>query len=100
MFSVPFLAFSNVDSDARNQNALGGSIPTDTFQDAAALELLSEQHEDMWKDWPLLATDGDMVTLLQIVSENKVPTYPASTGLPTESFTGGLRYRHNTSSSR
>ncbi|KAF5384735.1 hypothetical protein D9757_006233 [Collybiopsis confluens] len=54
-----------------NQNALNGVINRDTFQDAAALEELSAQEED-WRAWPLLASDGDMATLIQLVSDNKV----------------------------
>ncbi|KAG6866027.1 hypothetical protein C0991_009436 [Blastosporella zonata] len=54
-----------------NQNALGGTIPRDTFQDAIALEELSLQ-DDSWREWPLLATDGDSAALIQLVSENKV----------------------------
>lgn len=57
----------------RNQNALGGSIPHDTFQDAVALEDLSSETEDEpWREWPLLASDGDCAALIQLVSENKV----------------------------
>ncbi|KAA1468493.1 hypothetical protein DENSPDRAFT_833797 [Dentipellis sp. KUC8613] len=55
-----------------NQNALGGSIPSDTFQDAATLEALCEEQEDAWKEWPLLSTDGDTAALIQAVSEGKV----------------------------
>ncbi|KAJ7169467.1 hypothetical protein C8R46DRAFT_1088869 [Mycena filopes] len=47
-----------------NQNAIGGSVPHDTFQDAAALE-------DM-EDISLLSTDGDTAALIQLVSDNKV----------------------------
>ncbi|KAF8640756.1 hypothetical protein AX17_000406 [Amanita inopinata Kibby_2008] len=54
-----------------NQNAIGGTIPRDTFQDAVSLEELA--HEDnSWREWPLLATDGDAAALVQCVSENKV----------------------------
>ncbi|KAG5651227.1 hypothetical protein H0H81_009422 [Sphagnurus paluster] len=54
-----------------NQNAIGGSIPRDTFQDAIALEEMTLQ-DDTWREWPLLATDGDSAALIQLVSENKV----------------------------
>ncbi|GLB36492.1 putative B-block binding subunit of TFIIIC [Lyophyllum shimeji] len=54
-----------------NQNAIGGSIPRDTYQDAIALEELSLQ-DDTWREWPLLATDGDSAALIQLVSENRV----------------------------
>ncbi|KAF9073871.1 hypothetical protein BDP27DRAFT_1318300 [Rhodocollybia butyracea] len=55
-----------------NVNALNGIISRDTFQDAAALEDDSAQQDTVWRDWPLLATDGDLANLLQLVSENKV----------------------------
>ncbi|KAG9223138.1 hypothetical protein PLEOSDRAFT_155121 [Pleurotus ostreatus PC15] len=59
-------------SDA-NQNALGGPIPFDTFQDAVALdEDVYLQQESFWRTWPLLGTDGDLMSLLQQVSDNKV----------------------------
>ncbi|KAG6814043.1 hypothetical protein H0H92_003893 [Tricholoma furcatifolium] len=54
-----------------NQNAIGGAIPRDTFQDAIALEELSLQ-DNTWREWPLLATDGDSAALIQLVSDNKV----------------------------
>ncbi|KAJ7462797.1 hypothetical protein B0H11DRAFT_2054384 [Mycena galericulata] len=54
-----------------NQNAIGGSISSDIFQDAAALEDISV--DDLaWREWPLLATDGDTAALIQLVSDNKV----------------------------
>jgi hypothetical protein len=55
----------------RNQNALGGSIPRDTFQDADALEDIIPD-SDSWQPWPILATDGDIAVLVQLVSEDKV----------------------------
>lgn len=65
--------FAKLISTYRNQNALGGSIPRDTFQDAVALEdLFSEQEDESWREWPLLASDGDCAALIQLVSENKV----------------------------
>ncbi|KAK2461682.1 hypothetical protein APHAL10511_006145 [Amanita phalloides] len=54
-----------------SQNAIGGLVSRDTFQDAASLEGLSRQ-EYGWREWPLLATDGDAAALVQAVSENKV----------------------------
>ncbi|KAJ7071454.1 hypothetical protein C8F01DRAFT_1110582 [Mycena amicta] len=54
-----------------NSNAIGGSIPRDTFNDALALEDIST-NDDSWREWPLLATDGDTAALLQLVSDNKV----------------------------
>ncbi|TFY76774.1 hypothetical protein EWM64_g7235, partial [Hericium alpestre] len=55
-----------------NQNALGGPIASDTFQDAATLWTLCEEQEDTWREWPLLSTDGDTAALLQAVSDGKV----------------------------
>ncbi|KAI0047812.1 hypothetical protein FA95DRAFT_1558689 [Auriscalpium vulgare] len=55
-----------------NQNAIGGSIPRDTFQDAAALELLSRDQEETQREWPLLASDGDLAMLVQATSDAKI----------------------------
>ncbi|TRM66006.1 hypothetical protein BD626DRAFT_613048 [Schizophyllum amplum] len=53
-----------------NQNAIAGPIHRDVFQDAAALEDLSST-QDTWREWPLVATDGDVASLIQLVSEDK-----------------------------
>ncbi|KAK0198496.1 hypothetical protein F5146DRAFT_1158718 [Armillaria mellea] len=59
-------------SDA-NLAALGGSISSDLFQDAAGLEEdLATGENDTWREWPLTATDGDSAALIQLVSDNKV----------------------------
>ncbi|KAL0572575.1 hypothetical protein V5O48_009395 [Marasmius crinis-equi] len=55
-----------------NQNALNGIISRDTFQDAVSLRELSVQQGGEWREWPLLATDGDSAALIQLVSEDKV----------------------------
>ncbi|KAG6885704.1 hypothetical protein C0993_010876 [Termitomyces sp. T159_Od127] len=55
-----------------NQNATGGPIPREVYQDAAALEELSLQDVGSWREWPLTASDGDSAALIQLVSENKV----------------------------
>jgi len=55
----------------RNQNALGGSIPRDTFLDASAFEDVIFD-EDEWRQWPILSGDGDVAALIQLVSEDKV----------------------------
>ncbi|KAH9835845.1 uncharacterized protein C8Q71DRAFT_99456 [Rhodofomes roseus] len=57
-----------------NQNAIGGSMPQDVFQDAAALEDVLGQDEDpdAWREWSLLSSDGDMAALLDLVSINKI----------------------------
>ena len=31
-----------------------------------------DEAEIEWREWPLLASDGDMATLVELVSENKV----------------------------
>ena len=61
-----------------NQNAIGGSVPQDVFQDAAALDDVLRQGEDpdAWREWSLLSSDGDMAALLNMVSNNKV-RFPA-----------------------
>lgn len=57
-----------------NQNAIGGSVPRDIFQDAAALEdvLRQDDDPDAWREWSMLSSDGDMAALLNLVSANKV----------------------------
>lgn len=54
---------------------LKGSIPRETFRDASSLEELwieEDEEEIEWREWPLLASDGDMATLVELVSEDKV----------------------------
>jgi hypothetical protein len=54
-----------------NLNAIGGLIHGDLFQDAVALdEVFAEQVGNL--EWPLLASDGDIAALLQLVSEEQV----------------------------
>lgn len=57
-----------------NQNAIGGSVPQDVFQDASALEdvLRQDDDPDAWREWSLLSGDGDMAALLDMVSHGKV----------------------------
>lgn len=31
-----------------------------------------QEDRDTWREWPLLATDGDMVALIHLVSEDRV----------------------------
>lgn len=50
-------------------------MPRETFRDASSLEELwieQDEEEIEWKEWPLLASDGDMAALIELVSENKV----------------------------
>lgn len=55
-----------------NQNAIGGSVTRDTFQDAISLLEEIDPNDNSWHDWPLTATDGDCATLIELVSEDKV----------------------------
>lgn len=55
-----------------NQNALGGNIEHDTFQDAILLLDEMDPSDDTWREWPLTATDGDCATLVQLVSQKQV----------------------------
>ncbi|KAL0071703.1 hypothetical protein AAF712_000625 [Marasmius tenuissimus] len=55
-----------------NQHSLNGNLSRDLFQDAASLRELSAQQEGEWREWPLLATDGDCAALIQLVSDDKV----------------------------
>lgn len=60
---------------SRNQGLLNGPIPRETFRDASSLEELwieQDEEETAWREWPLLASDGDMAALIELVSENKV----------------------------
>jgi hypothetical protein len=58
----------------RNQNATGGTFSRDAFQDAVALEEILTCEENDWQEWSLLASDGDVIALVQLVSDNKVQT--------------------------
>ncbi|CAA7259955.1 unnamed protein product [Cyclocybe aegerita] len=55
-----------------NQNAIGGSISRDTFQDAVSLLEELDPNDSTWHEWPLTATDGDCATLIQLASEDKI----------------------------
>ena len=59
------------DCPFRNQNALGGSIPQELFNEATTLDALYGQQE-AWREWPLRASDGDLAMLLQLTSEGLV----------------------------
>lgn len=66
---------SNIQLLFRNQALLKGQLPRETFRDASSLEELwiEQDEEDVeWREWPLLASDGDMAALIELVSENKV----------------------------
>lgn len=55
---------------------LGGSLPRDLFSDAISFDELLSQPEPEdgpdWREWSLLAVDGDAAALIELVSENKV----------------------------
>ncbi|KAH8835939.1 hypothetical protein DL96DRAFT_1576137 [Flagelloscypha sp. PMI_526] len=48
-----------------------GSLPQNVFQDALSFDD-SVSLGDEWKDWPLTASDGDLVALLELVSNDRV----------------------------
>ncbi|KAI0706049.1 hypothetical protein BC835DRAFT_1311874 [Cytidiella melzeri] len=60
----------------QNQNALGGFFAAELFQDASAFEeALGSSYQDdplAWREWPLIATDGDAAVLIELVSEGKL----------------------------
>jgi hypothetical protein len=57
----------------RNQNSLGGAIPRDTFQEASAFEDPSQQADNNgWQEWSLVAGEGDVAALVDLVSDDKV----------------------------
>lgn len=58
-----------------NMYSLGGLFQLDVFQDAIAQEdeLLAEPEDgNEWREWSLLATDGDAAALIELASEGKV----------------------------
>lgn len=67
-------------------------MPQDLFSDAQTLEELLTQEDEAtaWREWSLLASDGDIAALLELVSENKVFGY---------SYAGG-RNAHSSFTSR
>jgi len=56
----------------RNLNGLGGPFPRDLFQDAISLEDVAVERVVDEMDWPLITSEGDIATLLQLVSEDQV----------------------------
>ncbi|CAL1696293.1 unnamed protein product [Somion occarium] len=58
-----------------NMYSLGGLFQLDVFQDAIAQEdeLLAEPEDgNEWREWSLLATDGDAAALIELASEGKL----------------------------
>ncbi|KAL4080394.1 hypothetical protein V8B97DRAFT_1863880 [Scleroderma yunnanense] len=66
-----------------NLNAIGGPFPSELFQDANALDDIMAEGDIEGMEWSLDAHDGDIATLLQLVSEDQVSldvdtSYPRS----------------------
>ncbi|EKM60813.1 uncharacterized protein PHACADRAFT_179990 [Phanerochaete carnosa HHB-10118-sp] len=57
-----------------NLGALNGQLAPELYQDATTLEeMLSQQDpEVLWRDWPLVAGDGDVAALIELASNNKL----------------------------
>ncbi|KAF8845363.1 hypothetical protein BDN67DRAFT_941224 [Paxillus ammoniavirescens] len=55
-----------------NLNAIGGPFPRDFFQDAISLDDIAVEKVVDEMEWPLVASEGDIATLLQLVSEDQV----------------------------
>ncbi|KAF9229607.1 hypothetical protein BS17DRAFT_743885 [Gyrodon lividus] len=55
-----------------NLNAIGGPFPRDLFQDAISLEDIAVEKVVDEMEWPLIASEGDVAALLQLVSEDQV----------------------------
>ncbi|THH29725.1 hypothetical protein EUX98_g4460 [Antrodiella citrinella] len=66
-----------------NQNALSGSFSTEIYQDALSYdEYFSKDKEaSEWREWSLLATDGDTAALVELVSENKIELKIETSGM-------------------
>ncbi|KIJ51348.1 hypothetical protein M422DRAFT_26765 [Sphaerobolus stellatus SS14] len=56
----------------QNEDALGGIIPIDTFADACMTEDSVEEGGNDWKEWNLLASNGDMAAFIDLVSEGRL----------------------------
>lgn len=56
----------------RNQNALGGPVSNELFQDAVQSERTLALEQNEWREWPLMSTDGDTAALLQLFSDHKL----------------------------
>lgn len=48
---------------------IAGTIAQEIIQDANSLE---ETTEEEWRDWPLLASDGDIAALIELTSAGQV----------------------------
>ena len=81
-------------------NALGGSLSAELFQDASTYEESISQRDrpqeaqkdgeqperqpqdrddgNEWREWPLVASDGDTAALIELVSQNRVGFVPLS----------------------
>lgn len=79
-------------------NALGGSLSAELFQDASTYEESISQRDkpqaaqtegeqperetqdkddgNEWREWPLVASDGNTAALIELISQNKVCSVP------------------------
>ncbi|KAG9314611.1 hypothetical protein JVU11DRAFT_5415 [Chiua virens] len=55
-----------------NLNGIGGPFPRDLLQDAISLEDIVVERVVDEMEWPLIASEGDIATLLQLVSEDQI----------------------------
>ena len=51
---------------------MGGTLPAELYQDATGLEEMLSQEDLSWREWPLLASDGDVAALIELVSDHQV----------------------------
>lgn len=56
----------------RNQNALGGAFSNTLFFDAIQCEDTFTMEDDCEQDWPLVATEGETASILQLISDHVV----------------------------
>ena len=68
----------NLHDDFSNQNALGGSISAELYQDAAAYDEFFSRGDGAteWREWSLLATDGDTALLFLSLTSKVVHCLP------------------------
>ena len=60
-----------------NLNGIGGPFPRDLFQDATSLEEVLVERVVDEMEWPLNMSEGDISTLLQLVSEDQASSIPS-----------------------
>ena len=67
--------YNLTDLHLRNQSTLGGPFVQDLFLDAFQCEESYKAAERQWSDWPIVATDGDLAALLQMVSDHEASPF-------------------------